>query len=125
MNGSKLFSVALATIIALAMTAGCENMGMNKREPADDDRDENEQPVAMDQLPPAVRATLTKEAGQGKIEEIDKLTLRGRTVYEADVILDGKKWELRVREDGQFLRKELDEETDGEDDKHDDDDNRK
>ena len=125
MNGSKLFSVALAAIIALAVTAGCENMGMNKRAPDDDDRDENEQPVAMDQLPPAVRATLTKEAGQGKIEEIDKLTLRGRTVYEADVILDGKKWELRVREDGQFLRKELDEETDGEDDKHDDDDNRK
>jgi hypothetical protein len=36
--------------------------------------------------------------------------------------MDGKKWEVTVREDGQLLRKMLDEETDDEDDKNDKDD---
>ena len=71
------------------------------------DDDEHEVAVTMDQLPAAAKATIMKEAGSGKVEEIDKMTRNGRTVYEADVVMDGKKWEIMVRDDGQLLKKEL------------------
>jgi len=109
----------LFTSAALAL-AGCANNEMWGKHGDDDER--NEQQVNMDQVPAAVKATLTKEAGGGQIQEVEKMTWKGRTAYEADVMMDGKKWEVTVREDGQLLRKMLDEETDDEDDKNDKDD---
>lgn len=109
---------ALVLACGLAFTLAAGGCAMSNRE---GDDDEKEHAVKMDELPAAVKATLTKEAGAGKIEEIDKHTHNGKTVYEADVLADGKKWEISVREDGQLLKKELDEEKDDEDDKDDDD----
>jgi hypothetical protein len=108
-----------ACLAAAALTlCGCAAPGeMDDDDAADDQR---EQEVTLEQLPAAARATLTKEAGDGKIEEIDKRARQGKTEYEADVLLAGKKWEITVREDGQLLRKQLDEETDEEDDRDDD-----
>ena len=111
----KHWIVAFASAAAL-MLSGCASMN-------EDEDKGKEQAVTMDQLPAAAKATLTREAGAGKIEEIDKQSEHGKTVYEADVLLDGKKWEITVREDGQLLKKQLDEETDDEDDKNDDDKN--
>ena len=110
----KFSIIALTAFTSLAV-AGCQTMNGN-----DDDHDGQEQSVTMEQLPAAVRATLTKEAGTGKIEEIDKHMDGGRTEYEADVLIDGKKWEICIREDGQLLKKELDEEKDDEDKRDDD-----
>jgi uncharacterized membrane protein YkoI len=108
----------LALMLALTGCAANDSMSHRHHHDHDDDDDANEVAVTMDQLPAAVKATLMKEAGNGKIEEIDKMTHHGRTVFEADVMLDGKKWEITVRDDGQLIRKELDEETDDEDDRH-------
>jgi len=110
----------LFTSAAALALAGCANNEMWGKHGDDDER--NEQQVNMDQVPAAVKATLTKEASGGQIQEVEKMTWKGRTAYEADVMMDGKKWEVTVREDGQLLRKMLDEETDDEDDKNDKDD---
>jgi hypothetical protein len=110
-------AIALAAALALALS-GCANDQMWGR----GDDDANEQPVNMDQLPAAVKATLTREAGGGQVQEIEKQTWKGRTVYEADVLADGKKWEVMIREDGQMIRKLLDEEDDAEDDRNEKDD---
>lgn len=109
--------VLAAIAVALALS-GCQSM--NGDDDHDHDRDHDEQDVTMEQLPAAARATLTREAANGKIDEIDKHTHDGRIEYEADVIIDGKKWEIAVREDGQLLKKQLDEEDDDEDQKDDD-----
>ena len=111
----------LFTSAAALALAGCANNEMWGKH-GDDDDERNEQQVNMEQVPAAVKATLTKEAGGGQIQEVEKTTWKGRTAYEADVMMDGKKWEVTVREDGQLLRKMLDEETDDEDDKNDKDD---
>ncbi|MBC8105360.1 MAG: hypothetical protein H7Z14_02125 [Anaerolineae bacterium] len=108
MSKHGLFGMMLAATIALG---GC---AMNHKHDHDDG-DPEETPVTMDQLPAAVKATLAKEVGSGKVEEIDKDTENGRTIYEADVMLDGKKWEIKIGEDGQLIKKALDEEKDGED----------
>jgi hypothetical protein len=110
----------LTTAAATLALVSCTNNEMwGKR---GDDDDAKEQQVSMDQVPAAVKATFTREAGNGQIQEIEKMTWRGRTAYEADVMMDGKKWEVTVREDGQLLRKLLDEEDDAEDDRNEKDD---
>ena len=118
--------ITSAAAVALAL-AGCEsnNMWGGQNKDKDDDDNGKEQAVTMDQLPANVKATLAREAGNGKVEEIDRMTMHGKTVYEADVTMDGKKWEIMVREDGQLLKKQLDEETDAEDEKHEKEDNGK
>ena len=119
MSTRVLYTLAPIVTLALAL-AGCKNMEWGGD---DDDHGVKEQSVTMDEVPVAVRTTLMKEAGDGKVQEIDKQMWRGKTVYEADVLMGNQqKWEIAVREDGQLLRKMLDEETDDEDDRDDDDD---
>ena len=122
MSRSRIALGLMSAAAALALV-GCANNEMwGKRGDDDDDSDAREQQVSMDQVPAAVKATLTKEAGGGQIQEVEKTTWRGRTAYEADVVMDGKTWEVTVRDDGQLLRKLLDEEDDAEDDRNEKDD---
>lgn len=120
MTTRSLFAFTIASVFALALTGCAKNEMWGHGDKEDDDA--KEQQVNLDQVPAAARATLTKEAGGGQIQEVEKMTWKGRTVYEADVMADGKKWEIMVREDGQMLRKMLDEEDDEEDDRNEKDD---
>jgi hypothetical protein len=81
--------------------------------------DKDEVKVTIDQVPAPVKATLEKESSGGTISEIEKDTTEGKTVYEADATIGGKKYEIKVAEDGTLLTKKLDDEED--DDKEDDD----
>ncbi len=68
---------------------------------------EVEEEVALDALPPAVKAGLTAKAGKGAIGKIESLTKGGRVVaYEAHVVTDGKKSEIQVGPDGKPLAHE-------------------
>ena len=42
------------------------------------------------------------------IDTLDKDSEHGKTVYEADVMMDGKNYEIKVAEDGTLLSKKLD-----------------
>jgi uncharacterized membrane protein YkoI len=59
--------------------------------------------VNFDSLPDAVKNTIKAQAGGAAIEDIDKGTLDGRTVYEAAFKKDGRTFELRVNERGQIV----------------------
>ena len=72
-----------------------------------DKEDKNEVKVTVDQLPAAVKATLTKEAGDGKIGDIDKETEDGKVQYEADVTVGDKEYEIKIAEDGTLLSKKV------------------
>jgi len=80
-----------------------------------------EEKVTIDQVPPAVKATILREAGGNKIEEIEKETKDGKTVYEAEWKADGKEIELTVAEDGTVLKKKVEEGDKDEDDDKDED----
>jgi uncharacterized membrane protein YkoI len=79
--------------------------------------------VSIDQVPAAVKATILKEGG--RIEDIARKASGTKTIYEADVIKDGKEVELRVAEDGKLISRKIEgdakgeeneeEETDGKD----------
>jgi len=91
------------------------------------ENDEEEQ-VTLDQVPAAVKATIQSEAQGGTIEEIERENENGKTVYEANVILNGQEVEIKVDPDGTLLGKEVeeadeeDEDEEGDDDDEDDDD---
>ena len=86
-------------------------------EQADDGDEEGEVKVQLKDCPEAVQKTIKKEAGDGKIVEVEKEREHGKTVYEAEVIIDGQEYELTVAEDGELLGKEKEgDEEEGDDD---------
>jgi len=74
------------------------------------EEDEDEEEIKFADAPPAAQKTLQREAGDVKIDKLDKMAKKGRTVYEADVKIDGHNYEIIVTAEGQLLSKELDEE---------------
>jgi len=82
----------------------------------DDDDDEGEEEVTIKQVPAAVRATILKEAKGAKIEEIEKETRKGKTVYEAEFVVGGKEIEIRVDSTGKLLSREVEDDDDDKDD---------
>jgi len=97
---AALIGVAVVGVVTLAVWAG-----------------ENEEEVSLDQVPAAVKATILKEAGGGTIKEIERETKNGKTVYEAEVIIDGKEIEIKVASDGTLLGKKAENEEDEEEEK--------
>jgi hypothetical protein len=80
------------------------------------EKDANE--LTIHQVPAPVKATINKEAGKdGKVGDIEKKTEDGKTVYEAELTLGDKKYELKVAEDGKLISKELDQDKDEKDEK--------
>ena len=107
MFGRLIPSMLLAVTFGLA---GCASSGGERAE-----ADEVEMKFA--EAPEAVRATLTREANGAAIQTVEREMEKGVTIYEADVVQDGKKWEIEVDETGKLLGKTADDEDDdGEDD---------
>lgn len=67
-----------------------------------------DQDLSIDELPPAVRATVEREVGDGVIEEIEWENGRKGTYYEIEFYRAGQEWELHVAENGAVIRKYLD-----------------
>jgi len=62
----------------------------------DEDEDEDEERVSLDDVPKAVRAVILRYAKRAEIEEIERETESGKTVYEAAI-------ELRISAGGRVL----------------------
>lgn len=71
--------------------------------------------MSLDDLPPAVRATIEQHADGGQIVEVEKEMERGHVVYEAEVRQNGRKMEILVSTEGEFLDVEVEGDDDGED----------
>ena len=81
-----------------------------------------EQSLSLKDLPRAVRATIKKHAAGGKITEIEKDTVNGTVRYEAEVVRDGKVFDVLVSTKGKYLGTEKEEDAQGDQDKKDDED---
>ena len=76
---------------------------------------EIEEEVAMASLPPAVKATIEKNAGKGKITSVESITKNIALVaYEAHVSKAGKKSEIKVGADGKLISTENEQSEKGE-----------
>lgn len=61
--------------------------------------------VTMDELPSAVQSTFQKEAAGGQVEELRSEKRAGKTIYEGEVVQNGKGTELQVSQDGSILKR--------------------
>jgi len=59
--------------------------------------------VNLSDLPPAVQTAIRTQANGAAIEDIDRGTVNGQTVYEAAYKKDGRTYELRVGADGTVM----------------------
>jgi len=76
-----------------------------------------EKDVTIDQVPAAVKATILKEAGDNKIDEIEEVSRDGKVIYyEAEWTSGGKEIEIEVAPDGKLLSKETEDADDDDDD---------
>ena len=71
------------------------------------DDDEKEETVTLKQLPEAVQKTIERESVGGKVAKIEKENKRGRIVYEADIMIDGKEYEAKIAPNGTLIVKKL------------------
>jgi hypothetical protein len=68
--------------------------------------EDKEIPVAMSDVPAAVRATLERESAGGKVSEVEKEKKNGKIVYSADLMVNGVAWDITIAEDGTVISKE-------------------
>ncbi|MHC4080104.1 MAG: PepSY domain-containing protein [Planctomycetota bacterium] len=115
----------MSRFIAIFIVVGAVTVGAAYLSGARID-DEQEEQVELDQVPPAVRDAILREAGDGIILEIVRELENGQVVYEAEILLgQGEMIEVEIATDGTVLEREAtdgdDEGEDGDDDDDDDD----
>ena len=66
---------------------------------------EGEQKVGIDQVPAEVRAAILKAVGDGKLVDIGVFTQEDKKVYEIEMIVGNKEYDVLFSSDGQVLRK--------------------
>ena len=76
--------------------------------------DEDEVAVTLEQVPAAVKATLEQESKGGSITKLIRETEEGILVYSADIVVDGKAFEVLVDTDGKVVKRESGEEEEKE-----------
>jgi uncharacterized membrane protein YkoI len=108
-------SMLLALMVTCSLAcSGCATLS------AEEAQESKEEKVKLEDCPKAVQDTLKKAAAGGKIEGVEKETENGKAVYEADVVIDGDEYEVKVAEDGKLLSKKQenddDDDADGDDD---------
>lgn len=89
-----------------AMVAGAAMIGAVAVAVWAAEKEAKEEKVSLDQVPAAVKATILKAAEGGAVKEVERESRDGKTVYEADVVKDGKEIELQVAEDGKLIARE-------------------
>lgn len=97
---NRTATLAACLIASFAVLQGCTCNGGSETD------DENETPVAMNDVPAAVRATLERESAGGKVTEVEKELKNGKTVYSADLTINGVAWDITIAEDGAVISKE-------------------
>lgn len=94
-------SIALLFVLVLCLSLAAVGVA-NKCSKGED----QDQPLTIEQLPAAVRATLEAQAQGNPIEDIEKETEDGVTFYSADIIQGDKKLGVEIAEDGTLLNSE-------------------
>jgi hypothetical protein len=60
--------------------------------------------ISLEQLPLPAQAAIKQASAGGKIEGIEQEKQGNTTTYKADIIVGGKKTELRIAEDGSVIK---------------------
>ena len=73
-----------------------------------EEAEEKEVKMSLDEVPPAAREGLLREANGATIATVDKEDDHGKVVYEADIQSGGKNWEIKVDPEGKLVSRRRD-----------------
>jgi hypothetical protein len=66
-------------------------------------RETSSREVELDEVPEAARKALLGHAGENRIRELEEKVVDGRTVYEIELLVEGKETEVVVGQDGELV----------------------
>ncbi|MFQ6036713.1 MAG: PepSY-like domain-containing protein [Sedimentisphaerales bacterium] len=66
---------------------------------------EGEKKVSIDQVPAEVKAAILKQVGDGKLVDIGEFTKGEKKLYEIEMVVGGKEFDVLFSSDGKVLRK--------------------
>jgi hypothetical protein len=89
-----MMNMQWAPVMLIVLSLGCSHA---HKEEADEG---GETKLTLDAVPTAARAALIREAQGAAITTVDKEESNGKVIYETDVMLNGKNWEIKVDPDG-------------------------
>ncbi|MDH4241895.1 MAG: hypothetical protein OEW48_20225 [Phycisphaerae bacterium] len=64
-----------------------------------------EKKVGIDQVPAEVKTAILKEVGDGKLVDIGEITEGQKKLYEIEMVVDGKEFDVLFSSDGKVLKK--------------------
>jgi uncharacterized membrane protein YkoI len=70
-----------------------------------DQKDQNKTTMTMSDLPAAVKTTVDRESKGKTVGEISKVEQNGKTIYQVDVVANGKTQQLDISESGAVLKR--------------------
>ena len=108
------FIFLLVLVSSFAVVCGCTVSG--------EEEDAGEVTLGLQEAPAAVQQAIRDAAGSGQIREIERETRDGKTVYEAEIVINGQVQEITLAEDGTRLPNDDDEGDDDDDDDDEEDD---
>lgn len=90
---------SFATLVALlAVTlAGCE-------QPVEKSRNDT---VGMSQVPQPVQAAIESEAKSGTLKQIEMKIMKGKTAYQASVMVNGEEQKTLIADDGKVISRKV------------------
>ena len=101
--------VAALVVIAGALSGLIPSAGLLNGVWADDEakggREQREQNVSLDQVPPPVKATIERESAGGQVTGISQTTERGEAAYAVKIAKSGQKMTMYVKPDGTVLKR--------------------
>jgi uncharacterized membrane protein YkoI len=83
---------------------------------------DDEQVVSLDSLPDVVKAAIVEASEGGTVKKVVSEKEDGQITYEAEVVISGQEFEIKVSADGKVLEKKAEKDDNGDDDQDDDDD---
>jgi uncharacterized membrane protein YkoI len=101
-----LWTLLAGLSISLVSPAVVSVMAGEKDQDQKQEESEGEK-IALNQCPPAVQKTIQDEAQGGQIEEIEKEAKGNATIYEAEIVKDGQKIEIKVDDSGKLLKRKV------------------
>lgn len=104
------FNLRIALLGLLTLSAGVTLPACHSNKCCDDKACAEkcqETKINVADLPPAVVATINREAPGGRIVEAEKCDMQGQTCYCAEVELNGQEWDFCVLADGTLKKKEM------------------
>lgn len=104
------FNLKIALLGLISMSAAVNLAGCQSNKCCEDGacaEQCKETKINVADLPPAVVATINREAPGGRIVEAEKCEMKGQTCYCAEVELNGQEWDFCVLADGTLKKKEM------------------